>query len=163
MKRLILIRHAKAEPADGADVLDIERALTERGRRDAQRMGDWLRSVVAQIDQVLISPSLRTRQTAEILFGSWEQRPAVQLEPSLYLPTLAELWSVVWSLEPQWTHVALVGHNPSLSQLRDELLSRALEPMPTCAVAIIACAVDRWQHLAPSRCVLEREHSPKGW
>ena len=41
MKRLILMRHAKTEPwGEGVD--DFSRALTPRGKEDAQRMAEEL-------------------------------------------------------------------------------------------------------------------------
>ncbi|RYE90183.1 MAG: histidine phosphatase family protein, partial [Oxalobacteraceae bacterium] len=63
LMELILWRHAEAE--DGAD--DMARVLTPKGRRQAARMAQWL---TAQLDgpvQVIASPALRTRATADAL------------------------------------------------------------------------------------------------
>jgi phosphohistidine phosphatase len=40
MRRLLLLRHAKAAPPAGGD--DHERALTDRGREDGRRIGDLI-------------------------------------------------------------------------------------------------------------------------
>jgi len=58
VKRLALIRHAKAKQGDR----DIERPLARRGREDARVIGEWL-AERAVPDVVLVSPSERTRET----------------------------------------------------------------------------------------------------
>ncbi len=56
MKRLILIRHAKAESAELTPTPDRERMLTERGRRDAERLGAWLAEHIPSVDAIVASP-----------------------------------------------------------------------------------------------------------
>lgn len=60
---LVLWRHAEA--VDGAP--DLERELTGRGRKQAARVGEWLRSHLPEGFEVIASPAARTRQTAEAL------------------------------------------------------------------------------------------------
>ena len=60
---LILWRHAEAE--DGED--DLKRELTKRGKRQAQRMSEWLRPLLVGEWRVLVSPAKRTLQTVKAL------------------------------------------------------------------------------------------------
>ena len=62
MKRLLLLRHAKAERG-GAD--DLKRALEKRGIKDSARMGRFLRDDIYIPELILSSNSTRTRQTLE--------------------------------------------------------------------------------------------------
>ena len=115
---LLLLRHAKAENAAASDA---ERALTERGRKQAAKVGQFLKrnELVPQV--ILASPLVRARQTAEIVsdnaaapspvIESWlacGMRPAEALE---------ELCAY-----DQFQRIALVGHNPDFEYLATWLL-----------------------------------------
>jgi len=63
-RRLVLLRHAKAE--HGMDVSDHDRPLTLLGRRQSSRVGAGLAEADLVPDVVLCSTSLRTRQTWEL-------------------------------------------------------------------------------------------------
>lgn len=60
---LILWRHADAE--DG--VPDEARRLTAKGRRQAQKMAAWLDERLPKDCRVIVSPAVRTRETAAAL------------------------------------------------------------------------------------------------
>lgn len=60
---ILLWRHAEAE--DGLD--DLQRALTARGREQAQTMARWIRRHAPARPTVLVSPARRTRETADTL------------------------------------------------------------------------------------------------
>ena len=62
---LILWRHAEAEDARGND--DLGRALTARGRRQAERMAAWLGPRLPPPTRILASPALRCQQTVAAL------------------------------------------------------------------------------------------------
>ena len=91
MRRLFLIRHAKAEPATGQD--DVRRALTDRGRADARRMAGAL-AVRQMLPEVLIhSGALRAKETAEIFAAEWAGGVKLLEETRLYDATLAALFA----------------------------------------------------------------------
>jgi phosphohistidine phosphatase len=62
---LILWRHAEAEDARGDD--DLGRALTGRGRRQAERMAAWLTARLPAGTRIVASPALRCQQTVAAL------------------------------------------------------------------------------------------------
>src|SRR5580658_6810616 len=82
MRRLILFRHAKAEPrGPGED--DFDRPLNERGREDAAIIGRALADQGHRPDLALVSPARRTTETwvnARDAFPA----AAVELAPELY-------------------------------------------------------------------------------
>ena len=70
MKTLLLLRHAKAENAAPGSS-DINRALNERGKKEAQAIGTFIRKQNLTVELVLCSPAVRARETAElVLVGS---------------------------------------------------------------------------------------------
>lgn len=143
---IIVMRHAKAE-VDAANGTDFSRALSARGRDDAVRMGHWLHAHFPRIGLALVSPALRTRETALAVMSAWtadEPPPPVRWEPALYLaetPALLEL------LAHETTRpLLLVGHNPGLGELvlhligRQALATDPRKPMPTAGAYIIGVA-----------------------
>jgi len=107
---LILWRHAEAREAK-PDEDDLERPLTARGERHAERMAHWLNRFLPDSTRVLVSPALRARQTADAL--GKKLRVLDALGPAA-TPTQL-LGAARWpdSREP----VLLVGHQPSLGRL----------------------------------------------
>ncbi|QJR15493.1 SixA phosphatase family protein [Usitatibacter palustris] len=113
---LILWRHAEAE--DGED--DLKRELTKRGKKQAERMAQWLRPLLAGEWQILVSPSKRTLQTVKALDLPFDVREA--LGPSS-TPQVV-LREVGWpsASEP----VLVVGHQPTLGQIAAKLVGGAV-------------------------------------
>ncbi|MFD2356474.1 SixA phosphatase family protein [Nonomuraea ferruginea] len=111
VRTLILLRHAKAAQAPG--VPDKDRALTDRGERDAKRAGEELRMLGLEPEVVLCSPARRTRRTAELAFPGVE----VRYELAIYQAYPEELLERLRLLDPDHGTVALCGHNPAVHEL----------------------------------------------
>ena len=112
---LILWRHAEARDArDGES--DVERALTPKGERQAQRMAEWLNQRLAQSTRVLVSPALRTQQTARALGRDFKTVPAIASGASPEAVLKAARWPA--ANEP----VLVVGHQPTLGQVAAQLM-----------------------------------------
>lgn len=107
---LWLVRHAPAQEA-GDD--DAGRALSERGRRRFERVTLGLDALGVEFDHLLTSPLLRARQTAQLIAGHAREEPRV-LEALAAAPD-AELLAAIGACAG--SSVALVGHEPWLSQL----------------------------------------------
>lgn len=119
---LILWRHADARDAsEGQD--DAERPLTGKGERHAHRMAQWLNHHLPESTRVIVSPTLRTRQTAEALKRKFKVVPA--LAPDGTVDAL--LQSARWpdGREP----VLVVGHQDTLGLTAAYLLTGATHPL----------------------------------
>src|SRR5579859_3831085 len=88
-RRLILLRHAKSDWPEGPD---LDRPLAKRGRRDAPRIGRWLRAHGFVPDVVICSAARRTRETWALVApelagskrpGQAPADPALGLSPSV--------------------------------------------------------------------------------
>lgn len=118
---LILWRHAEAHDAKpGQD--DIDRLLTPKGERQAERMAAWLNRVLPESTRVLASPARRTQQTVAALDRKFKTVAAVG--PGASVDAL--LHAVRWpdAREP----VLVVGHQPTLGLAAAWLLAQATEP-----------------------------------
>ena len=110
---LILWRHAEAE--DGAP--DLERELTDKGRKQAARMADWLNPRLPQDIRILVSPAVRAVQTVQALGRDCTALAALGpgADPE------AVLHAVGW---PDAAYpVLVVGHQPTLGQVAMRLLA----------------------------------------
>ncbi|MBX3600860.1 MAG: phosphohistidine phosphatase SixA [Rubrivivax sp.] len=113
---LILWRHAEAfEMREVQD--DLDRALTPKGERQAQRVAAWLNRQLPASTRVLASPARRAQQTAAALDRKFKTVPA--LAPAGDVDGL--LRAVRWpeAREP----VLVVGHQPTLGLAAAYLLS----------------------------------------
>jgi phosphohistidine phosphatase len=115
---LILWRHAEAHlPREGQD--DLERALTPKGERQAQRMAEWLNQRLAHSTRILVSPAVRTQQTAKALDRRFKTVAALAPDASPVALLSAARWPD--ASEP----VLVVGHQPTLGQLAAMLLAES--------------------------------------
>lgn len=110
---LILWRHAEAEdPGPGGDFV---RALTKKGRKQADRMAAWLKPRLDGDWQLLVSPAARAMQTAAALDLESDVRPA--LDPSARAESI--LREAGW---PSGGNAIVVGHQPTLGEVASMLL-----------------------------------------
>lgn len=166
MRRLLLLRHAKAEPAAvGGD--DHARPLIERGRDDACLIAQYMRSQELEPDLILSSSSKRTVETAEIVTTSLVITPPVDILDTLYLAEPDVMLAVVRGSPEKVRTAMLVGHNPGMEQLaaflarepvkrkeRDRF-DRIEEKFPTAALAVLDFDVPRWRDIAPGQGALK--------
>jgi phosphohistidine phosphatase len=118
---LILWRHAEAlEPEDGS--VDLDRALTPRGERQAARVAHWLNQHLPATTRVLVSPARRCQQTAAALERKFKTVSA--LAPDGTAPGL--LAAARWpdAKEP----VLVIGHQPTLGYVAAYLMAGVAQP-----------------------------------
>ena len=172
MKRLLLLRHAKA-CRDKPGLSDIDRTLTDRGRADAIRMGHFLKEEALAPEAVLCSPAARTRQTVELILPILETPPPVHIVRELYLAKASKIAETVRHAPTDAATLMVVGHNPGL-----EYCARALARLPsggkarklydvmtekfsTAALAVIGFDIAEWSAVEPGMGTLELFLRPK--
>ena len=122
MKRLLLLRHAKAEPAT-EPLVDIVRPLADRGDRDARRLGERLRQQQLYPALILSSPAARALRTAQLVAHALDYaRDAIALDRRLYLAEPAAIVEIIAAQNDAIETLLVVGHNPGLTELVHRLL-----------------------------------------
>lgn len=104
---LILWRHAEA--VDG--IPDHSRALTDKGRKQAERMAAFLVSRLPADARILVSPAVRAQQTANALGKKFTTEPAI----NVHAKPQAVLDAAGWPRAGGTT--LLVGHQPWLGEV----------------------------------------------
>jgi phosphohistidine phosphatase len=165
-RTLVLLRHAKSA---WPDVPDHERPLAGRGRRDAPRMGHWLRAAGHVPDHVLCSTARRARETWHLVQPELRAAPPVSFERRVYEASAAQLLKLARQAPPAVTTLLIIGHDPGLPGLAlalaggaapagsdagggDSLSPAAIDRMrikfPTAAIAVLELT-GRWNQLGP--------------
>jgi len=157
MKRLFLLRHAKAVPATGG-MEDFDRTLLLSGMQDGAHMARWLRKADYRLDLILCSSAARTTQTAELVLH--EITAEIEYRDNLYLAEPARILAAIRGAPAAVTNLMVVGHNPGMEacagllarepvRAKERARHEALEEkFPTCALAILDFDVGRWRDVA---------------
>ncbi|MCX7885822.1 MAG: phosphohistidine phosphatase SixA [Verrucomicrobiae bacterium] len=134
--KLYLVRHATASDLAPSDA---ERPLTKEGRQEAQIAGAALGRLEVRPDQILSSPLLRARQTAEIIAEKLKFQKEISVFPELGNGhTLAQVLRVAKTFEP-FTEMIWVGHMPSLAEHLAGLLGSEHPAALSMGKATVAC------------------------
>jgi phosphohistidine phosphatase len=161
MKKIILVRHAKAEdPSLNSD--DFSRRLTERGKENAASLGRWLSDKVADRVLILSSPAKRTSSTAKRIAKALNYSPDnIVYKDSIYLSSLSNLSYILQESSEAYSEIILVGHNPGMSELLDYLSEKPEEPFRTCGCAILELSVENWSHTGRSCGKVTQRETPR--
>lgn len=162
MKTLHLLRHAKSSwAASGVD--DHDRDLNARGERDAPRMGRALAERMPPMP-VHASSARRAQRTLEGLCDGW---PALRMqthvtEESLYTFDWQEVLAWIQDLSINPESLFIVGHNPALTELCNQLVGRvALDNLPTAGYLRFTIDIESWSDLTEGIASLEEYLFPR--
>jgi phosphohistidine phosphatase len=109
---LLLWRHAEAAAGEP----DLARPLTERGRRQAERMARFLAPRLPADLRVIVSPARRAQETARALGRSFET--VERIAPGCAVAEILDAAGWPGSERP----VLVVGHQPTLGELAAKLV-----------------------------------------
>lgn len=147
MKRLVIVRHAKAVPY-GYD-MDFDRELTDRGENDAANIGRELNKKGIVPDLMISSPAARALKTARIFAQNlgYERDKIKELMVIYEGLTTSGFLSIVHQLPVDAQTVFFFGHNPGFHYLVSNLLAEFLGEMPTCSTVGIDFNVESWSEI----------------
>ena len=165
MPRLLLLRHAKAERARAGEK-DHSRALSKRGRRDAEEMGRRIAESGERPDLLLCSTSERTRQTWDRVQPALADRIKTRFVRALY--EADDYLDILRAEGGDAQSVLLIGHNPAIQGTAVRLVAepRTVDgadlsaQFPTAALAILESDAG-WAELKPAMMRLVAFISPR--
>lgn len=137
-----MLRHAKSSWRD-ASLDDRDRPLNKRGKRDAPCMGRFLAAEGLVPERIVASPARRARQTARRVAEACGYKGELTWSDRLYLADPDTILDVLADLPNGPARVLIIGHNPGLEELVEQLIGRP-EFLPTAALAHVEVAVERW-------------------
>jgi phosphohistidine phosphatase len=117
---LLIIRHATAVPRGTPGIPDAERPLTPDGEEKFREAARGLARIVDRPAELLTSPWLRARQTAAVAAAAWGRIEPKKTEA--FAGGTFKEQAAVLDRCPREATVAVVGHEPYLSELLARLL-----------------------------------------
>ena len=142
MKELLILRHAKSSWSNPG-LADIDRPLNKRGKRDAPRMGAFLREQDLVPDLILCSPAVRAKKTAQAISEESGYQGEIEIHEDFYPGEPSAYIKVLVANPDQVERVMVVGHNPGLEEFLDELTGESAR-LPTSALAQITLPIHNW-------------------
>jgi phosphohistidine phosphatase len=161
MKRVVIVRHAKAVPYGYED--DFNRDLRERGKIDADIISKELNRQNIFPDIIISSPANRALQTARIFAENLGiEKKNIRKDESIYEGlTPQEFLESIHSLPKEAKTVFFFGHNPDFHQFVNHLLTHFNQEMPTCATVGIEFDVEQWEKVMARTGKLGFRYIPK--
>ncbi len=110
-RRLVVMRHAKSSWKSPAET-DHQRPLNQRGQRSAPMIAAELSQRDWVPQQILSSDATRTRETAQLMLGEWEDGIQTEFVSNLYLAGPEELKYELCAISDEVEVLLVLGHNP---------------------------------------------------
>jgi phosphohistidine phosphatase len=155
-RRLLLVRHAQA----GNAPLDRDRPLTEHGTQQARAIGAWMAEHELVPDRVVVSPARRAVQTWAAAASRLTGAPEPTVDTRIYDNTFDAVLAVIRETTDEIRCLAVVGHNPSIGALAQELaLDSVGDGFPAGGVAVFE-PPGAFAALAPGTATLRDVHLP---
>ena len=145
MKNLTLFRHAKSSWGDPG-LADHERPLNNRGEQDAPRMARRLVERKERPSLILTSTAVRARTTARLIADTMGYpREFLQSDRALYHADPEQILAVLAQQDDAFANIILVGHNPGLTELANQLIPDChIDNVPTAGVVAMELDIDHW-------------------
>jgi phosphohistidine phosphatase len=161
MKRLVIIRHAKTEQ-EGYH-RDFDRQLVERGIEDAKSISLDLKEWKIIPQAIISSPAARAIHTARLFaqsLGFAEEN--IQENKELYFDfTTQQFIDMLNNVSNQVETLFVVGHNPFMHYIAQNMCKNYDGHMPTCSTVVIDFDVDSWLEVEPRQGLLFLHLYPK--
>lgn len=133
---LFLMRHADAVSGRGDDFV---RELSDKGRKQAEKMGDWLKTIGVLPIHLIASPYPRAVETANIVAARLGEGASLATDERLAPGMTPDVGcAVVHEFGSPERKLMLVGHSPDLGRLACRLLG-AKETGIDMKKAAVAC------------------------
>ena len=144
MKRLYLIRHSDAAEAE-AGVKDASRPLTPSGTEKAIKLANYFEEHSVVFDCMVSSQAVRAFETARIL-GDEQDFPVEKIikDRRIYFCASTIYFDILYELDDAISSVAVVGHNPHITEFANYFLKEKLMIMHNATAVCIEIGADKW-------------------
>lgn len=165
MRRLMLLRHAKAQwPQDAIAGDDYDRPLAPRGEAAALRMGLYLQEQMLLPDMIIASTAVRAQRTMQIMTPFFDAHIPHCHEPRLYMASPSNVCDVIRGTPTAVSCLLLIGHNPALGELSASLIgsgdryafARLKTGVPTASLTVLDFMEHDWHEIGSHKAKLER-------
>jgi len=148
MKKLVIVRHAKAENLN-ENLTDFKRSLTKKGNNDALIIAKKIKLLNVYPDLIISSPANRALETAKNfaeVFNYPENK--MVLEEDLYYHFDNEKFlNFLGNIGNIFDNIFVFGHNPTLSHFATYLMKKETIILPKCGAYGISFKMENWEEI----------------
>jgi phosphohistidine phosphatase len=162
VKTITLMRHGHANNKQLGST-DFERTLSHRGIEEATNIADKIFGLQISVDIFICSAAERTQQTCKILAERY-QYPAENILSfkELYSAGYEEVLLLLQGLPNEINNIALIGHNPTMSECATLLnAEHKLIDMPTAGCISIEYETENWENFMAAKNKILHFSAPK--
>lgn len=151
MKILLLVRHAKSDWGNPG-LVDFERPLNDRGKKDAPAMADRLLEMKIKIDAFIASPAKRAGKTARIFAAAYKRdKDDIIFKDELYGAGENVFYDVVTTADNKFDSIAVFSHNPGITDFANQLTATRVDNIPTCGIFAIKADCEKWKDFSTAK------------
>jgi len=158
VRRLLLIRHAKSS-WKFPDLHDHDRPLNSRGRRNTELMSKRLRERGENLDVIISSTASRALDFAKAIRSALDIKLIANIE--LYSFSCSDLLRALSCIDNQYQRVAIVAHNPAITQVASSLTGIEIVNIPSSGIIALDCDIVSWGELAQKHYRMDYFDYPK--
>lgn len=153
MKTLYMVRHAKSSWKH--DVIDHQRPLKGRGKRDGVLLSEYLAERVKKPQKIITSDAVRALTTANYFKDAFDVSDKnFETNHSLYDFSGQNVISIIKNLPDSCDRVMIVGHNHAFTSIANMLGNTYIDNVPTCGFVQLEFKVDRWGEITTGKTVM---------
>jgi phosphohistidine phosphatase len=155
MKRLVFVRHAKAE--QGGYDHDFSRSLTDRGMDDARQIAKELLNQNIRPQSIISSPANRALTTARLFAEEigFEKKQIIEKKGLYFDYTTNDFIDMISEVSDSIQTLFVFGHNPFMFYMASNMCSNFSGDMPTCSTVVADFNVGSWKNLEPRQGILK--------
>ncbi|MFA7231859.1 MAG: phosphohistidine phosphatase SixA [Victivallaceae bacterium] len=151
MKTLIILRHAKAEKNGPSD---FERKLSDEGKIAAEHNAGQMKQHGINPDLIISSPAKRALKTAKITAKILNISDNLIIEDlQIYAAGASKLIKLLRHTDDSFKEVMLVGHNPDLFEMIEELSPQPVDVLRPGDAVMLKFETNSWQKISAENCV----------
>ncbi len=145
-KVLLILRHAKSSWKD-KKLDDHDRPLNKRGRREAIKMGEYLKKTNMMPDTIITSSALRAIETTKYTCRYSGYNNLVEVNFSLHQGGIDAYINALTAVANDKQKLLIIGHNPDLEELAGIIINKTIK-IPTCTLVQINLSIENWKSIS---------------
>jgi len=153
MKTLYMVRHAKSSWKH--DVIDHQRPLKGRGKKDGKLVSARIKSELEPPQKIITSDAVRALSTAiyfKEAFGLSDK--VFETNHSLYDFSGQNVINIIKNLPNSLDRIMIVGHNHAFTSVANMLGNKFIDNVPTCGFVQLEFEEDRWDEITTGKTVM---------
>jgi phosphohistidine phosphatase len=146
MKTLYMVRHAKSSWKH--DVIDHQRPLKGRGKRDGRMVSAYVQEKLLPPQRIITSDAVRALSTAMYFKEAFDITDAdFMTNHSLYDFSGRNVIDIIKNLNDSLDRVMIVGHNHAFTSIANMLGNSYIDNVPTCGFVQLEFDESSWKSI----------------